>query len=85
MPDFSFGKLIVLGVIIAVVWYGWKYVQRVEAVRRALKAEIERRRAGAPSAQNRPTENLVKCAVCGTYVPSRGARACSRADCPWPR
>jgi len=85
MPDFSLGKLIVLGVIIAVVWYGWKYVQRVEAVRRALKAEIERRRAGAPSAQNRPTENLVKCAVCGTYVPSRGARACSRADCPWPR
>ena len=85
MPDFSVGKLIVLGVIIAVVWYGWKYVQRVEAVRRALKAEIERRRAGAPPAQNRPAEDLVKCSACGIYVPSRGAHACGRADCPWPR
>ena len=84
MPDFSLGKLVVLAIILAVVWYGWKYVQRVEAIRRALKDEIERRRAGTPP-PSRPAEDLVKCSVCGTYVPSRGAHACGRADCPWPR
>ncbi|MDE2228649.1 MAG: hypothetical protein KGL11_06370 [Alphaproteobacteria bacterium] len=85
MPDFSLGKLIVLGAIIAVVWYGWKYAQRVEQVRRALKEEIDRRRAGTPQARNRPAEDLVKCTACGIYVPAQGARACGRADCPWPR
>ncbi len=84
MPDFSLGKLLVLAIILAVVWYGWKYVQRVEAIRRALKDEIERRRAGA-APPSRPAEDLVYCSVCGTYVPSRGAHACGRADCPWPR
>lgn len=85
MPDFSLGKLLVLAIILAVVWYGWKYAQRVEAVRRALKEEIERRRAAMSPAPPRPAEDLVKCSVCGTYVPSRGARACGRAGCPWPR
>jgi uncharacterized protein len=85
MPDFSLGKLLVLAVILAVVWYGWKYVQRVEQVRRALKEEIERRRAGNSAPPSRPAEDLVKCSVCGTYVPSHGAHACGRADCPWPR
>ncbi len=83
MPDFSLGKLLVLAIILAVVWYGWKYVQRVEQVRRTLRDEIERRRTGTPP--SRPAEDLVKCAVCATYVPARGAHSCGRADCPWPR
>jgi len=85
MPDFSLGKLLVLAFILAVVWYGWKYARRVEAIRRALKEEIERRRTGAGPAPKRAAEDLVKCSACGIYVPSRGAHACGRADCPWPR
>ncbi|MGH6973661.1 MAG: hypothetical protein ACRED7_01320 [Stellaceae bacterium] len=85
MPDFSLGKLLVLALIVGVAWYGWKYAQRVEQVRRALKAEIERRRAAATPAQNRPAEDLVKCSACGIYVPAHGAHACGCADCPWPR
>ncbi|MGH7014176.1 MAG: hypothetical protein ACREEL_08500 [Stellaceae bacterium] len=85
MPDLSLGKLALLAIILAVVWYGWKYARRVDAVRRALKEEIERRRTGAPPAQNRPTEDLVKCSACGIYVPAHAARACGRGDCPWPR
>lgn len=85
MPDFSLGKLLVLAFIVGIVWYGWKYAQRIERVRRALKEEIERRRAASPQTRSRPAEDLVKCSICETYVPAHGARACNRPDCPWPR
>ncbi len=43
MIDMSIGKLLVLALIILVVWYGFKYVSRVEALRQ----DLARRGAGA--------------------------------------
>jgi uncharacterized protein len=87
MPDFSFGKLLFLAIIIAVVWYGFKYVQRVEEVRRVLRREMARRRQGASQPEPRPlkAEDLAKCARCGAYVPAQSTSRCERADCPWGR
>jgi hypothetical protein len=85
MLGLSLGKLILLALIVVIIWYGYRYMQRVEAVRRFLREELNRRRSAARPSQPVEAEDLVKCAVCGAYVPSRNAGACGRPDCPWRR
>lgn len=84
MLGLSLGKFLLLALIVAIVWYGFKYVNRVEAVRRAVREELQRRKA----AQRPPrlqAEDLVKCATCGAYIAAQSGSACDRADCPWGR
>ncbi len=84
MPDFSFGKLVVLAIIIAVVWSAFKYAHRIEEIRRTVRREMAARRE-APSRGREPmrsAEDLVKCERCGSYVASHSIAACGRADCP---
>jgi hypothetical protein len=87
MLGLSLGKLLVLAIIVLVVWYGFKYVHRVEAVRRAVLREMDARRGRARPARSATlaAEDLVKCEACGAYVAARGTTPCSRADCPWGR
>jgi uncharacterized protein len=85
MLGFSFGKLFVLAVIVVVVWSAFKYAQRIETVRRAVRREMEARRARQTRGPSVPAEDLVKCKSCGAYVASRSTSACGRADCPWGR
>ena len=80
----SIGKLLILGLIGVVVWYGFKYRSRVDAVRRAFEREFARgRRAPPPPPRVSAAVDLVPCERCGAYVASRGASPCGRADCPW--
>ena len=84
MLGLSFGKFLVLVVIVLAIWYGFKYAGRVEQVRQALKAAraaAEQRRRRGP--QRLQAEDMVQCRACGTYVTARGAGKCGRADCPW--
>jgi hypothetical protein len=81
---FSFAKLVLLGLIVAVLWLGFRYMSRADAIRRSLREELERRRPPTAAAAKDP-EDLVKCARCGAYVAARSASACGRADCPWAR
>jgi hypothetical protein len=79
----SFGKLVVLAIIIVVVWNVFRYARRMEAVSRALKREIDLRRqraAATTTPRSIAAEDLAKCARCGAYV-AKGA-ACGRPDCP---
>ncbi len=86
MFGLSLGKSLLLVLLVVIVWYGFKYVARVEAIRRALREELRRRQGGAaPRRPTIPAEDLVKCAQCGAYVAARGATSCGRADCPWGR
>jgi hypothetical protein len=81
---FSFAKFVLLGLVIAALWLGFRYMSRVDAIRRNLREELTRRRApGATPAK--VVEDLVKCARCGAYVAARNASACGRPDCPWAR
>lgn len=67
MLGMSIGKLLVLALIIAAVWYGFKWLGR-------------RNKGGGVSARAENETDLVPCAVCGTYVP-RGTDHCgSRQD-----
>ena len=79
---FSPAKLLLLILIVAVVWTGFRYVNRIDQIRRSLREELKRRQQGQkPSAL--PAEDLVKCAQCGAYVSARSATSCGRADCPY--
>jgi len=82
----SFGKLVVLAIVIAVVWTVFRYARRMDAATRALRRELERRRERAQPAAGRTTiaaEDLVKCDRCGAYVAARGGASCGRPGCPW--
>jgi hypothetical protein len=81
---FSLTKLVLLGIVVAALWLGFRYMSRMDAIRRGLREELTRRRApGATPAKE--VEDLVKCARCGAYVAARNASACGRPDCPWGR
>jgi len=75
MFGFSLSKLVVLVAIIAAVWYGFKFLGRLDEKR---KAEIKR---GA--AKGHDAEAMVECPVCGIYVSAQDAGNCGRADCPY--
>jgi uncharacterized protein len=79
----SIGKLLILAAIAVVVWYGFKYRSRVDAVRRAFEREFAGRRRRPPPPPKIAAVDLAPCERCGAYVAARGATPCGRADCPW--
>jgi uncharacterized protein len=84
MFGLSFTKLLVLAILILIVWYGFKYAARIEAVKQALRAEaLRRRHDGGVRPPPRPVEDLVKCPRCGSFVAAQGAANCGKPQCPW--
>ncbi len=91
MFGFSLQKFLVLAAVIAMVWYGFKYVGRLQDQRKAgggLGARAARRskqRGGASAAEPRTpeAEDMVACPACQAYVQVRGATRCDRSDCPY--
>lgn len=79
MFAFSFGKILLLAAVIAAVWFGYRWWQRVQRVMRDEAAILARQRAKAPTG-----EDMVKCPTCETYLSPRAARACGRDGCPYP-
>jgi hypothetical protein len=80
------GKLFLLVVFILVIWYGFKYVNRVEEIRQSFKRAARDAAARAQARRGAPAikaEDMVKCRACGVYVTAAGASNCGRADCPW--
>ena len=79
-------KLLLLGFILLVAWYGVRFVTRVGQVHQAMRRAAEQ--AANAQARGRPrqaiaAEDLVKCRVCGAFVPANGATRCDRGDCPY--
>jgi uncharacterized protein len=88
MFGFSLQKILVLVAIVAAVWYGFKWVSRLQAARDAEakaqgKRAAKRRAPGRPSASADDAEDMVQCPVCRAYVQARGASSCGRSDCPY--
>jgi len=76
MFGFGFGKLLVLAIVVAAVWYGFKLVGRLDQQRKRKVAE----------AKKKPSDSIgemEKCRVCGTYVAAGGAENCGRQGCPY--
>lgn len=75
MFGLSLPKLLVLALIIAAIWYGYKWVGRVNQRRKATPREV--------GSQGGDRQDLVRCAACGTYG-TTGLDRCpeGRDDCP---
>ena len=80
MFGFSLNKLLLTTVIILAIWYGFKWVGRLD---RARKKKALKDKGGEPEIRSAEAESLVKCPVCGTYVSPGGAESCGREDCPY--
>jgi hypothetical protein len=77
---FSFGKLLVLALMIGAVVLAYRWHRRFEQFRAA--------RARSRAAEVRPrlaVEDMVKCQTCGVYIPVHGAGDCGQAGCPYRR
>jgi hypothetical protein len=85
MFGLGFGKLFLLVAIIVIVWSAFKYAQRIDAVRRGVRREMDARRARQARGPTIAAEDLVKCDRCGAYVAAHSTASCGRADCPWGR
>jgi uncharacterized protein len=74
MFGLSLSKLLVLALIIAAVWYGFKWLNRAASAKRV--------GGGKPSDAPR-ADDLTACPACGTYV-AAGLKECpsDRTDCP---
>jgi len=79
----SFNKLFVLVTLIMAVWYGFKWIGQLDRARKAASRQQSRETPGASAGTSRRVEDMVKCSVCGTYMPSRGAASCGKSTCPY--
>ena len=83
-------KFLITAAIILAVWYGFKWVGRLQKKRR----EDARRqvRGGAPgdAPHDAPgehqgvSEDMIACPTCGDYAAAGGAANCGRESCPYP-
>ena len=86
MFGLSLTKLVFTAAVIAIVWYGWKWLARVRLRVDATAAE-KLRRARQEASRPPPAinaEDMVACPTCGDYVPARNPTHCGRDDCPYP-
>ncbi|ALG70798.1 hypothetical protein VY88_05135 [Azospirillum thiophilum] len=92
----SLSKILLLALVIGVVWFGWRWVNRIQAIGRARSAprrqDGRRDAAAGPAARDaRPhpaameAEDMEKCPECGAYVAPRSAVSCGRPSCPYGR
>lgn len=92
MFGFSLQKILVLVAIIAAVWYGFKFLSRLDALRKA-EAKVRHAKgksrgkskdggkAATPAADD--VEDMVQCPTCGAYVAAGTRCSCGRDDCPY--
>ncbi len=85
MFGFSLPKLLVLAAMIFIVWQGFKYLQRRQEVQDKNKHEQIKKAREETQGTPDPVEEMVRCAVCETFVAGDNPKSCGRSDCPYPR
>ena len=89
MFGFSPTKLLFTAAIIAAVWYGFKWLARVQAEQkeRPNKPPKETRKSDAAkgSATDAEYEDLVACSKCGDFVIADKKSGCGKDGCPYDR
>lgn len=82
----SLQKLIVLAAVVAAVWYGFKFLGRLQQARKA-EAKLRESKGGNPArksekpkggAEANQVEDLVQCPSCGAYIQAGSTCDCGR-------
>lgn len=78
MFGLSASKLLLLALVIAAVWYGYKHLTRSETAKDKVdgRPDSDPVEGGGPGA----IEDMVRCPACGAYRAS-GIQACSTPEC----
>ena len=76
MFGIGLGKLLLLVLAVAAVWYGFKLVGRLDRKRKAKPAGNKKQDTGSIG-------KMDQCPVCGTYVVADRAANCGRQGCPY--
>ncbi|MAY65831.1 MAG: hypothetical protein CMM77_01740 [Rhodospirillaceae bacterium] len=86
MFGFSIQKLLFTGLAIAAVWYGFKWLTRMQARQREVARDNAKRmkESGTSKSKTPEVEDMVECPTCGAYVAAQGMRHCGKSDCPYP-
>lgn len=85
MFGFSFGKLLVLVAVICFVWFGFKFLARVQQAGDGKPArplgdfadKVRRAARSRGGRANPPVEDMVQCPKCGAYHPSGAEHDCT--------
>lgn len=77
---FSFAKLFLLLIVLAVVWFGWRYF-RIREKEAEIAAERMRQGGVVKASLKAEAETMAPCRVCRAYV-AANSTPCERADCP---
>lgn len=76
MLGFSLQKLIVLAAVIAIAWYGFKWLSRYQQVQKDKKRETERLNRKRKPAAKPASQDLEACTRCGAFVPAGSTHDC---------
>jgi len=83
MFGFSLTKLLFTAAVIVLIWYGFKWLRRVQDERD--RQDRERLKGGSTGRRGDPdAETMIKCPTCGTYLSAASPRSCGKPDCPYP-
>lgn len=93
MFGIGFQKLLLLAAIIWLVWYGFKYLGRINRVERGERRHGERtmgervRRAAQQKNKDHTyraeVEDTEKCPACGVYFTVESGHNCGKKNCPY--
>ncbi len=76
MFGFGLGKLLILVLVVLGVWYGFKFVSRLDEKRKK-RLEEEKNQAAQVSG------DMIECPVCKTFVVAKSAKDCGKKSCPY--
>ncbi len=76
----SFPKLSLLIFVLALVWFGFRWIGRQD---RARKEQAGGQKPRGRERAKADAVDMVQCKVCDTFVPGTKASACGRAGCPY--
>lgn len=77
-----FAKVLLTVAVVAFIWFGFKYLQRVAELRARPPSPPSPGATRPPAPVDSGIQDLAQCPRCSTYrTPGQGA--CGRKDCPY--
>lgn len=78
-----FAKFLLTVAVVALIWFGFKYLQRVAELRdRSARRPLDGPPKFEPVDDGESVQDLIKCPRCNTWRSSK-LKSCGRPECPY--